>query len=254
MKKTVLLDKKIGQTPLEAIELWKAHHPNYANVAASYAGRLDPMASGKLLVLLGEECKRQQEYIGLDKTYEIEVLLDVGSDTGDILGIVTRSPQETMLTRSDIKRILGEEVGTHTRPYPIYSSKTVAGKPLFLYALEGTLDTIEIPMHEETIHSIRYRGSSPYSTRKLKQRIASLLALAPTSDQPSKALGADFRIEAVKKSWQEVFEHDRPYRILKLKVACGSGTYMRALAGRIGETLGSKALALSIRRTKIVGI
>ena len=82
---------------------------------------------------------------------------------------------------------------------------------------------------------------------------ARLLALAPVSDEPSKVLGADFRIKEVKDSWQKVFE-EVPYRefqILRLRVIAGSGTYMRSLAGRIGKSLSTKALALSIRRTKI---
>jgi tRNA U55 pseudouridine synthase TruB len=40
-----------------------------------------PMASGKLLVLLGEECKHQENYHSLDKEYEFSVLLGIGSDT-----------------------------------------------------------------------------------------------------------------------------------------------------------------------------
>ena len=83
------------------------------------------------------------------------------------------------------------------------------------------------------------------------ERVTSLLALAPTSDEPSKALGADFRIDAVKKSWRQVFAHPRSYQVLSLTVSCGSGTYMRSLAARIGASLGTRALALSIRRTRI---
>ncbi|MDB5189591.1 MAG: ine55 [Parcubacteria group bacterium] len=246
-----MLTKKIGETPLEALTDWKARHPRYKDVPASYAGRLDPMASGKLLVLLGEECKRQTEYTKLDKTYEIEVLLDIGSDTGDILGIVEASKCETTITKIAAKAVLQTEVGTHTIPYPIYSSKTVNGKPLFLYALEGTLDTIELPTHEETIHRIVLKGLRTVSNTTLKERIETLLALAPVSTEPSKALGADFRIVDVRRSWAKVFEAERQYEILKLKVECGSGTYMRSLAGRIGKRLGTRALALSIRRTKI---
>ena len=86
MKRFIVLEKKV-ETPLMAIQAWKKACPAYADVLASYAGRLDPMASGKLLILLGEECKRQRAYTDLDKAYEIEVLLDVGSDTGDALGV-----------------------------------------------------------------------------------------------------------------------------------------------------------------------
>jgi len=252
MKPFVVLQKKVGETPLMALSAWKAAHPAYADIPASYAGRLDPMAHGKLLVLLGEECKRQTHYTGLDKEYEIEVLLDVGSDTGDALGIVTGSKRETRVDERMVMQALALEKGRHVRPYPIFSSKTVNGKPLFLHALEGTLHNIEIPTHEERIDSIRLLGMEKCSGTALRTRTESFLALAPTSDEPSKALGADFRIKDVRTSWNTVLtDESRSYAVLTLRVVCGSGTYMRALAGRIGESLGTKALALSIGRTKI---
>ncbi|MBX9794746.1 MAG: hypothetical protein K2Y02_10655, partial [Burkholderiaceae bacterium] len=247
MKRFVVLDKKSGETPLAALAAWKAANPVYKDVPASYAGRLDPMARGKLLIVLGEECKKQVKYTGLDKEYEIEVLLDVGSDTGDALGIVAASPKDTRPDRRLIEQAVRAEVGKHVRAYPAYSSKTVNGKPLFLHALEGTLETIEIPTHEEELFSVHVLGVAQFSKDELASRVEDFLALAPTSDEPSKVLGADFRIKDVRASWEKVFVHSsRSYVVLKLRISCGTGTYMRSLAGRIGASLGTTALALSI--------
>lgn len=250
--KRVVLDKKIGQTPLQAIQEWKAAHPTYTDVPATYAGRLDPMAEGKLLVLLGDECKKKEKYTGLDKEYVIEVLLGVGSDTGDVLGIAHSDTASISLT--SLRKVLKDETGTHTRAYPAYSSKPVDGKPLFLHALEGTLGQISIPEHPETIYRIKHLNTRTIPGSELVDRIQNLLALAPTSNEPSKELGADFRIDAVRASWDAVFTSQRTYKILTLRVSCGSGAYMRTLAERIGNALGTTALALSIRRTRIGGI
>jgi len=54
----------------------------------TYAGRLDPLAEGLLLVLTGEECKNKEKYLGLDKEYEVDVLFGFATDTYDILGKV----------------------------------------------------------------------------------------------------------------------------------------------------------------------
>ncbi len=252
MKKRVVLNKQIGQTPLEAIEAWRLIHPKYTNVPASYAGRLDPMASGKLLILLGDECKRQKKYTILDKKYEVEVLLDVGSDTGDILGIVHESPKNTLPNTKQLVEVLKSQVGTRVLPYPVYSSKTVQGKPLFLYALEGKLDSIEIPTHEETIYNIRLKGIYTLTRMNLIERVMTLLSLAPVSTEPSKKLGADFRIREVKESWiSQSKKSARTFYVLRLTIFCASGTYMRTLASRIGSALGTSALALSIRRTRL---
>jgi tRNA pseudouridine(55) synthase len=248
LRKRVLLTKAVGETPLQAISAWKEKHPRYKDIPATYAGRLDPMASGKLLVLLGDECKKKEAYLGLDKTYEVELLLGVESDTGDVLGVVHEGSSQI---QGNIEDVLQKEVGTFEREYPRFSSKTVGGKPLFLYALEGTLGTIDIPTHNETIYSITLLESYTLQSEELETRITSLLARAPKSTEPSKELGADFRINEVKESWEKVFRSATPYPVLKVKVSCGSGAYMRSLAMRVGEALGTKGLALSIDRTKI---
>jgi tRNA U55 pseudouridine synthase TruB len=254
MKKHVVMDKQVGDTPLMAIGKWKEANPEYKNISASYAGRLDPMASGKLLVLLGGECKKQKEYTKLDKEYEIEVLLDVGSDTGDALGLVEYAGKNTPVDNfSRIDESLKAEEGSHVRSYPVYSSKTVQGKPLFMYALEGTLDSIEVPTHEEHIYRIKFRRLTSLPAAKLSQRVTEFLKKVPISNEPSKALGADFRIDAVLASWEKLLKDagERNFAVLTLRVTCGSGTYMRSLAPRIGEALGTRALALSIHRSKI---
>ena len=53
----ILVNKQIGETPLEALEKVRREHGFDANLPMTYAGRLDPMAEGLLIVLVGEECK-----------------------------------------------------------------------------------------------------------------------------------------------------------------------------------------------------
>jgi tRNA pseudouridine(55) synthase len=245
----VVLEKKRGSTPLQAIAGWKAEHAEFVDVPASYAGRLDPMASGKLLVLLGDECKKQEKYIRLDKEYEIEIVLNLQTDTGDTLGLATYVAGE----QGSLPVALAKELGSHSRKYPVYSSKTVNGKPLFLYTLEGKLDDITIPAHIETIYKIQKITTKIVSKQQLQTMIDDSLAVVPRSDEPSKVLGADFRQDAIRERWQKLFEiiPDREFTIMTLRVTCASGAYMRTLAERIGKSLGSSGLTLSIDRTKI---
>lgn len=249
----VVLHKQIGETPLEAAHAWKAAHPEYATVPVTYAGRLDPMASGKLLVLLGDECKRQVAYRGLDKEYEIEVVLDFATDTGDALGIPVYRTIHSDPTRAAIHTVLRSLRGTHIVPYPAFSSKTVEGKPLFEYALEGTMAEINVPTHEETIYSIHVLEHTSISLSELSRRIESTLATVPTSTEPSKKRGAEFRQHEIRAAWKQLFETvpERNVTVVKLRVRSKSGAYMRTLAQRIGEALATSAFALSITRTRI---
>lgn len=253
MKRWITIEKKIGDTPLMALDAWRKEHPEYRDAPACYAGRLDPMASGKLLLLLGDECKKRDQYTGLDKQYEIEVLLDMESDTGDVLGLpaytsVMSSPEHAALSTA-----LTAVHGTHTVPYPAFSSKTVNGKPLFQYTLEGALDTITIPEHVETVYRTKVLSTSFVSKQDLHARIERLLLLAPTSDEPSKVLGADFRQEEIRAAWSNVFAamSERTFTVIRIRVTCASGTYMRTLAKRIANELGTTGLALSIHRSRI---
>jgi len=253
MKKRIIIEKNVGETPLAALTAWKRGNPAYAHIPASYAGRLDPMARGKLLILLGDECKKQKHYTNLDKEYEIEVLLDMGSDTGDVLGLPEYPRTETSVTQNILRTTLRNERGVHRRSYPPFSSKTVNGKPLFLYALEGTIGDITIPEHDEQIYNISLQRIATISSDTLAASVREFLAKVPKSDEPSKQLGADFRVKEISECWEAILKDvgPRSFTVLSLRVTCGSGTYMRSLAGRIGEALGTRGLALSINRTKI---
>jgi len=91
MLQYITLEKAVGETPLGCLERWRAAHPEYSRTRLTYAGRLDPMASGTLLILIGDECTRQTEYHALDKHYEFSVLFGLTSDSLDILGRLSPS-------------------------------------------------------------------------------------------------------------------------------------------------------------------
>ncbi|HEY0010410.1 MAG TPA: hypothetical protein VGB97_00655 [Candidatus Paceibacterota bacterium] len=249
----VVIHKPRGETPLGAIERWKLERPDYAPLPASYAGRLDPMAEGKLLVLLGDECRKQKRYTKLDKEYVIEVVLDLATDTGDVLGLPAYAAVETQPGHDAIKRALRSVLGTHRVPYPAFSSKPVGGTPLFLHALQGTLDTITIPEHDETIYGAKLLGVEVVRTTGLEERITSALSIVPRSAEPSKALGADFRQDVIRAGWRALFSltPERSFMVFKVRVRCASGTYMRTLASRLAKSFGTTGLTLSITRTKI---
>ena len=253
MKSFIVIHKQRGETPLETIERWRFGSPAFSSLSASYAGRLDPMAEGKLLVLLGDECKKQNEYTKLDKEYEIEVVLDLNTDTGDALGLPTYEGNETHSNMSFVREALKSVHGTHQVPFPAFSSRTVKGKPLFMYALEGTLNTIQIPEHDETIYKIKILSLTELPAPKVLERILDVLKIVPRSDEPSKALGADFRQDVIRSGWKALFGRmpERSFTVMRLRVSCSSGTYMRTLATRIAKELSTTGFALSINRTKI---
>jgi tRNA pseudouridine55 synthase len=126
--------KKVGETPLDCIHNLKKERPELGLLPMTYAGRLDPLAEGVLLILVGEECNKKDEYLNLPKEYEVDVLFGFATDTYDILGKVMKyeTPSEILFERSS--EILPNFIGKVKQSYPPYSSRPVNGKPLFMWA------------------------------------------------------------------------------------------------------------------------
>ncbi len=243
--------KKLGETPLEALERLRIEKNIPKDVPLAYAGRLDPMATGALLILVGDECKVQERYHHLDKEYVFEVLLGTTSDTADVLGIVT--PGARLTSELNLHTIAQELIGEITLPYPHFSSKTVQGKPLHMWTLEKRLHEIEIPLKRSTIYSLEHQQTYTHTADSLIQRVSEMINSIPPVTDPKKALGADFRRHDVRGSWQGLYmtQPEGIYTVHQFKCIASSGTYMRSLAELIGNRLGTGALALSIRRTRI---
>lgn len=252
MKKWMVIDKEVGQTPLQAVEAMRAWYPGLSEAKMAYAGRLDPMASGKLLVLLGEECKKQERYHGLDKTYRVEVLLGAQSDTGDVLGRIEGETPHAPARHTLIRAVRGL-TGRFSAPYPIFSSRTVAGKPLHTWALEGRLSEIEIPQNTTRIYSIRIDKVHTMTGAAVYEAAIDKIRSLPTVTEESKALGADFRRADVEADWRR-FLHKyeaETFTLVTITAEVSSGTYMRSVAEALGKKLGVRALAFSIHRTHI---
>lgn len=220
MEKVLKLYKNLGETPLECLERFRAENLEYADVPMTYAGRLDPMAEGLLVVLTGDECKKKDEYLGLDKEYVFEVMLGVQSDTYDVLGIPKMSEKKDF----DIKSFVGKRV----QEYPAYSSRT------FEKAREGV--EFEAPTKEVEI----------YSLEELETReISAGVALHEISRRINLVKG-DFRQEQILDAWQKILGNsNQNFEIKKFKINCSSGTYVRSITNEMG------GLAYSIYRTKV---
>ena len=278
--KVIDIYKKCGETPLDCINTLKKEHPEWGLLPMTYAGRLDPIAEGVILILVGEECKRKDEYLNLPKEYEVDILLGFATDTYDVMGKILEheaSSKGVFKMSSDykdiasfpcqfsgprmredegpdhenwhgnfatkIQKILPEFIGKIKQSYPPYSSRPVNGKPLFMWAREGKLNEIEIPTHDVLIENIDIIGSN---------EILGKVLLEDVKEKISKVKG-DFRQEEILKIWEKELEgkENENYPLIRLKITCGSGAYMRSIANDIGKNLGLPSLAFKIVRTKV---
>jgi tRNA pseudouridine55 synthase len=228
-----------GETPLDVIMRLKSGNESLRDVPMTYAGRLDPLASGMMLILSGDDIDRKLEIQALEKEYDVSILFGLSTDTGDILGKITgHAPLE--LSESDLLKTLELFVGTFLQAYPMYSSKAVNGTPLWSHARQG--NDVELPVHDVTIHSIELRGFETISTETLRTEIPRRIGL----------VSGDFRQGEILNNWVEILSSDPfEYQIAHIRVTASSGTYMRVLTEDIGKRLGVPALAYRIHRTRV---
>ena len=242
---TVLnLYKRKSETPLQTIERYVAAHPEYKSVKMTYAGRLDPMAEGVLVVLAGEKNKEREAYTRLDKDYEFEFILGVETDTFDALGKIMGAHASASATEQNVAETLSEYKGTFQQTYPAYSSKVVDGKQLFQYAREGKLSTIELPEHEVEVSRIELLGVASVSRDAFKKGIF----------DPISALKGDFRQDIILEGWEDYLDSSaapEEFKVYKARVTCGSGFYVRQLVSDICRDLGTGAVTVSILRTRV---
>ncbi len=254
MDKYVVLEKLVGETPLSCAEAWRVTRPDLEGIPLSYAGRLDPMASGKLLVLIGEECKQQASYHGLDKEYEFSVLFGIASDTHDVLGRLQTSTDDIAINEQQVADVAKCLIGSFTFPYPLFSAKTVKGKPLHMWTLEGRLDEIEIPTRTSEIFELEVTSIETKPRQEVAAIALQKINSIPEVTDPRKALGADFRRTDVRIDWQEAaadYALPPQYTIAHFRCVASTGAYMRTLATIIARELGTTGLAFHIHRTKI---
>lgn len=249
MEKVLKLYKKEGETPLECMNRFREQNSEYKNLPMTYAGRLDPLACGELLVLVDEKVYEKEAYCDCDKEYHVEALLGFETDTYDVLGI----PQEWQVESgkwkgdtSELSQILAEFIGKQKQPYPPYSSRTVEGKPLWQWAREGKLDEIEIPTREVEIYEISDIEIKEITQNDILARI----------DEITDVVQGDFRQEEIRNKWHDLSRSRvRPGKtehMISFNVKCSSGTYIRSLVHNLGQTLGTGACIYRLERTKIM--
>ena len=224
--------KKCGETPLQCINRESKAEKK------SYAGRLDPMAEGLLLILENEECKKTEEHRELNKTYEYSYVLGIETDSYDVLGVITKI-NKVDVTEEEINTITNSLVGKITLQYPAYSSKPVNGIPLFKHSQEGTINNIKIPSITTNIFTHKVESIQKIDLDNLRKDIIPII----------KNVNGDFRIKEIVDSWNLI--KNRELILITAIASVSSGTYIRSMVNHIGEGLKCGAVAIKIKRTKI---
>ena len=243
MKRVLNIYKKSGETPLEVINRLRVDNPKYQNEKITYAGRLDPLAEGVLILLAGDAVYEKEKYLKLDKEYEAEILFGFTTDTYDILGLPKINRKIENLKKEKLAESLKIFLGKDKMPFPPYSSYKIKGKPLFEWAREGRLEEIEVPEKEREVYEIKLIGLRKITGEKILVKI---------NKKINKVKG-DFRQQGILNKWSEILEKEfhSDFQTVKLSIKCSSGTYIRSIAHNLGKGFGTGAVLLSLKRVRV---
>lgn len=114
----------------------------FGTTSVGHCGTLDPLATGLLVLLIGEGTKLSQYILEGDKSYRVGVLFGQETDTLDVTGTVLKTYDTR--PKPDLIKSTGEELsGEFNWAVPKYSAKKIDGKKLYEYAREG--EEVAIP-------------------------------------------------------------------------------------------------------------
>lgn len=233
------IDKPYRWTSADVIRKlkWAAcRHFGKKNLKVGHAGTLDPLATGVLLVCIGNATKRAEEFQRHDKEYIAGVSFGATTPSYDLekdIDAVFPLP-----TREQVEAVLPSFLGEQEQVAPLFSAKSVDGVRAYELARKA------------------YRqaqaegGDFDHALTELlsKQRInISALELVCWSDTavpaPTASLNPNPRINVADISSAKL-------HTATIRVACTKGTYIRALARDLGEAAGSGAFLTSLQRSR----
>ena len=149
MNGVIIVDKESNMTSRDVVnKIGKI----YGMKKVGHTGTLDPLATGVLVICIGEATKIAELITSYDKKYIATFKFGVLTDTLDIEGNVIEN-EKKLISKDAIISILASMIGTYMQEVPIYSAVKVNGMKLYEYARNNI--KVELPKHEVTIKSLK---------------------------------------------------------------------------------------------------
>lgn len=150
----LLIDKPKGWTSFDVVAKVRnliRQETGEKKPKVGHTGTLDPLATGLLVLTIGNYCKRAQEFSKLDKTYEVTMKLGQTSTTGDEEGNKT-AVSDLKPGKDDVLKALDRFKGEIMQTPPAHSAIKVNGQRAYKLARAGKEVVLE--PRKVIIHSL----------------------------------------------------------------------------------------------------
>ena len=136
MDGVLLFNKPILWTSHDAVDFIRRR---LGQKSVGHAGTLDPLATGLLVILLGQATKLSQDLSASDKDYAGSLTLGIRTDTQDLEGKILSTGDVAALQKDEIGAIFLKMSGTQLQTPPLFSAVKKKGKNLYHWARAGAV-------------------------------------------------------------------------------------------------------------------
>jgi tRNA pseudouridine55 synthase len=235
-------NKNLGETPLECLNRLRIQENIPKDVPITYAGRLDPLATGVMIFLSGDDVKNKDKYTGLDKIYTTEFIIGLSTDTADLLGVLGKydfTIDKENVNKEKLEQAFKNLMSQRIQKFHSFSSKIVLGKPLWEHSRNG--NTAE-SSHLINIYNIEIKNIENISVQNIYN----------TMENNTKIVNQDFRQQEIINSWEVLKNSNADILKILVTVNASAGTYIRVLAEELGVNLNLPVCVYSINRDQII--
>lgn len=115
-----------------------------------HAGTLDPLATGVLILCVGQATRISEYLMASRKVYRATVKFGVATDTYDAEGSITEQSPTDHLTEAALRESLSRFVGVIEQRVPPFSAVKKEGEPLYRKARRG--EEVDAPVREVEVY------------------------------------------------------------------------------------------------------
>ncbi len=156
MNGILIVDKPLGPTSHDVVAVVRRAA---RQKKVGHAGTLDPLATGLLVLALGQATRTIEFLVGHDKVYEARVRLGQATTTYDAEGETIATHEGPLPTRDEVETALGALRGEIMQRPPIFSAIKQGGEALYEKARRG--EAVEVAARPVTIHALRVTAWEP---------------------------------------------------------------------------------------------
>ena len=153
-----LAHKAVGETSFSLVQAFMEEVRRSGirrdKLPVCHGGVLDPFAEGLVLLLAGQAARLMDLVHPIPKTYLAEIGWGTETDSGDLLGQMTKTSKAPALTAAQLEAALPRFLGWQEQVPPATSNKRIDGERAYLKAHRG--EEVLLPPARVYLHAARW--------------------------------------------------------------------------------------------------